>query len=186
MDVASKAESTRLGGSRWSKLLISLQRRSCVVLWLIRLFQLSMMRTRDKQWQRDAFTTFIGVPWHPRELAVEAPTASSRRPHVKKSLVQQHGETPGCPACLGVSSQYTKCRERFERLINPNATDVFPAIPSAVEDPSPAGGGASAEQQRATHSDTSKHVRQTVGMKRGAEEDPTSSAKSAHTRPPPL
>ena len=100
---------------------------------------------------------------------------------------QQHGETPGCPACLGVSSQHTKCRERFERLINPNATDVIPATPSAVEDPSPAGGGASAEQQRATHSDTSKHVRQTVGMKRDAEEDPmSSSAKRAHTRPPPL
>ena len=35
--VASGAESTRLGGSRWTKLLISLQRRSCVVLWLSRL-----------------------------------------------------------------------------------------------------------------------------------------------------
>ena len=38
-------------------------------------------------------------------------------------------------------------RERFERLINPNGTAVIPAVPSAVEDPSPAGGAASAEQQ---------------------------------------
>ena len=82
-------------------------------------------RTRDKQWQRDAFTTFIDVPWNPRGLAVETPVASNRRRHITKSLVQQHGETPGCSASLGVSSKHTtKCRERFERLINPNATDV--------------------------------------------------------------
>ena len=145
-------------------------------------------RTRDNQWQRDAFTTSTGVPWIPRGLAVEAPMASNRRRYITKSLVQQHGETPGCSACLGVSSQHTtKCRERFERLINPTATDVIPAIPSTVEDPSPAGGAASAEQQHATQPDTSKHVRQTVGMKRGAEDNPSSSsAKRAHTPPLPL
>ena len=144
-------------------------------------------RTREKQWQRDAFTTFTGVPWNPRGLAVEAPMASNRRRYIAKSLVQQHGETPGCSACLGVSSQRTtKCRERFERLINPNATDVILAIPSAVEDPSPAGGGALAEQQRATQSDTSKYVHQAVGLARGVEDNPmSSSAKRAHTHPPP-
>ena len=26
----------------------------------------SSLRTKDKQWERDAFTTFIGVPWNPR------------------------------------------------------------------------------------------------------------------------
>ena len=115
--------------------------------------------TRDKQWQRDAFTTFISVPWDPRGLAVEAPMASSRRRYITKSLVQQHVETPGCSVCLGVSSQHTTtCRERFERLINPNATDVIPAIPSAVGDPSPAGDAASTEQRHATQPDTSKHV----------------------------
>ena len=57
-------------------------------------------RTRDEQWQRDAFTTFIGVPWNPRGLAVEAPMARSKRRYITKSLVQQHGETPGCSACL--------------------------------------------------------------------------------------
>ena len=141
-------------------------------------------RTRDKPWQRDVFTTFIGAPWNPRRLAVEAPMASSRKRYITKSLVQQH--TPGCSACLGVSSQHTtKCRERFEQLINPNATDVIPAIPSAVEDPSLAGGAASAEQQHATQPDTSK--RQGVGMKRGAEDNPmSSSAKRAHTPAPPL
>ena len=53
-----------------------------------------------------------------------------------------------------------------------NATDVIPAIPSAVEDPSPAGGVASAEQHHTTQPDTWKHVRQTVGMKRGADDNP--------------
>ena len=36
-------------------------------------------RTRVKQWQRDAFTTFTGVPWNPRGLAVEAPFNSTAR-----------------------------------------------------------------------------------------------------------
>ena len=54
--------------------------------------------------------------------------ARSRRRYITKSLIQQHGETPGCSACLGIASQHTaKCRERFEKLINPNATDVIPA-----------------------------------------------------------
>ena len=143
-------------------------------------------RTRDKQWQRDAFTTFIGVPWNPRGLAVEAPMASSRRRYITKSLVQQHGETPGCSACLGVSSQHTAtCRERFERLINPNATDVIPVIPNVVGDPSPTGDVASTGKRQATQSDTLK--RQAVGLKRGAEDNPmSSSAKKAHTPPPQL
>ena len=53
-------------------------------------------RTRDKQRQRDAFTTFTGVTWNSRGLAVEAPMASNRRRYITKSLVQRHGETPGC------------------------------------------------------------------------------------------
>ena len=43
-------------------------------------------RTRDKQWQRDAFTTFTGMPWNRRGLAVEAPMASNRRRYITKSL----------------------------------------------------------------------------------------------------
>ena len=83
-------------------------------------------RTKDKQWERDAFTTFIGVPWKCRRLAVEAPVASSTRRYITKSLVQQHGETPCCSACLGMALQHAaKYRERFEKLINPNATDVI-------------------------------------------------------------
>ena len=59
---------------------------------------------------------------------------------------------------------------------------MIPAISGAMEDPSPAGGGASVEQHHATQPDTSKHVRQAVGMQRGAEENPaSSSAKSSHT-----
>ena len=51
-------------------------------------------RTRDRQWQRDSFTTFIGVPWNPRGLAVEVPMASNRRRYITQALIQQHGETP--------------------------------------------------------------------------------------------
>ena len=140
-------------------------------------------RTRHKQRQRDAFTTFIGVPWNPTGLAVEAPMASNRRRYITKSLVQQHGETPDCPACLEVSSQHTtKCRERFERLINPNATDAIPALPSAVEDPGPAGDETSLKQEHATQPYTAQHVRQTAGRKRGAEDNPmSSSTKRART-----
>ena len=125
---------------------------------------------------------------NPRGLAVKAPMASSRTRKITKSLVQQHGETPGSPACLGVSSQHTtKCRERFERLINPNATDVIPAIWNGVGDLSPAGDETSLKQQHATQPDTAQHVRQTAGMKRGAEDNPmSSSTKIAHTPPPPL
>ena len=91
--------------------------------------------------------------------------ASNKKRYITKSLIQQHGETPSSSACLGASSQHTtKCRERFERLINPNATDVIPVIPSAVEDPKLAGGGTSMEQQHATQPDTTQHVRQTVGL----------------------
>ena len=89
--------------------------------------------TRD-QWQRDAFTTFIGVPWNPRGLAVEAPMASNRRRYITKFLVQQH------QAVQHVWEFHRSARRSVERdssgWINPSATDVIPAIPRAVEDPS--------------------------------------------------
>ena len=60
-------------------------------------------------------------------------------------------------------------------------------IPSAVGDPSPAGDAASTEQRHATQPDTSKHVHPTVGMKRGAEDNPMfSSANRAHAIHPPV
>ena len=96
--------------------------------------------------------------------------------------IQRYGETPGSSECLGaVSRRTTTCRERFERLISPNAIDVTPVIPSAVEDQSPAGDAASTRQQHATQLDTSKHVHQAVGVKRRAEVNSMfSSAKRAH------
>ena len=76
--------------------------------------------------------------------------------------------------------------ERYEQLINPYATDVIPAIPSAVEDPKPAG-GETTMQQRATQPGTVQHARQFVGTRRGAEDNQVlSSAKRSHTPPPPL
>ena len=35
-------------------------------------------RAANKQWERDAFTTFIGLPRNPRGLAVEAPVAKQQ------------------------------------------------------------------------------------------------------------
>ena len=64
---------------------------------------------------------------------------------------------------------------------------MTPVIPSAVEDPSPAGDAASTRHQHATQLDTSKHVHQAVGAKRRAEVNPTfSSAKRAHAIHPPV
>ena len=134
-------------------------------------------RTRDKQWQHDAFTTFMGVPWNPRGLAVEAPMAAAG------------GGTSQSPSSNSTARRQTvqhtwefhrSTRQRAEK--DPNATDVIPAIPSAVGDPSQASDAASTEQKRGTQSDMSKHVHQAVGMKRGAEDNPmSSSAKRAHT-----
>ena len=74
------------------------------------------------------------------------------------------------------------CRERFEHLINPNATDVIPVI---CGDPSLTGDVASTGQRHATQPDTLE--RQAVGLKRGAEDNPlSSSAKRAHTPPSQL
>ena len=62
---------------------------------------------------------------------------------------------------------------------------MIPVIPSVVGDPSPTGDVASTGQRYATQPDTLK--RPTVGMKRGAEDNPmSSSAKRAHTPTPQL
>ena len=89
-------------------------------------------RTTGKQWQRNGFTNFTGVPRNPKELAREL--TGNRRKCISKFPIQRYGETLGSSECLGaLSRRTTTCRERFERVINPNATDVTPVIPSAVE-----------------------------------------------------
>ena len=143
--------------------------------------RLPQRRTARKKWQSNAFTNFTRVPRNTWELARE-PMTENKIKYISKSLIQRHGEMLGCSECLEASSRHTTtCRERFERPINPNAADVTPVIPNAVVDPSPAGDAASTKQRHATQPDTSKHVHQAVGMKRGAEADPIfSSAKRAH------
>ena len=63
-------------------------------------------RTSNKQWERDAFTTFIGVPWNPRGLAVVRPQrqATGGDTSQRRSFVSMV-KTPGCAACLGTASQ---------------------------------------------------------------------------------
>ena len=108
---------------------------------------------------------------NPRKLARE-PMTENRKKCISKFPIQWYGETPGCSECLrALARRTTTCRERFERLINPNATNVTPVIPSAAGDPSPTGDAVSTRQQHATQLDTLKHVHQSVGVKRGAEAD---------------
>ena len=108
--------------------------------------RLPQRRTARKQWQPNTFTNFTGAPRNPRELTGE-PMAEDRKNYISKSPIQRYGETSGCSECLGASSRHTTtCRETFERLTNPNATDVTPVVLSAVGDPSLASDGASTEQ----------------------------------------
>ena len=104
----------------------------------------------------------------------------NRTKYISKSLIQRYGEMLGISKCLGASLRHTTmCRERFERMINPNATDATTMIPSAAGDPSPAGDAVSTKQRHATQLDTSKHVHQAIGMEGGAEANPMfSSAKT--------
>ena len=147
-------------------------------------------RAANKQWERDAFTTLIGVPWNPRGLVVEAPVASNRRRYITKALIHQYGETPGCAACLGTASQHTaKCRDRFEQLTNPSVTDEVPAVSSSAEEiQRPDSGAAPVQnQQQTTEHSTELPVQQATGMKRGMEDrSAPPSAKRSHTPPPAL
>ena len=64
---------------------------------------------------------------------------------------------------------------------------MTPVIPSAVEEPSPAGDAASTRQQHATQLDTSKHVHQVARAKTRAKVHPMfSSSKRAHANHPPV
>ena len=133
---------------------------------------LPQRRTTRKQWQRNASTKFTGVPRNPKELERELITGN-RWKCISKFTIHRYGETPGSSECLGASSRHDNVpREAFERPNNPNATDVTPVIPSAVEDPSPAGDAASTRQQHSTQLDTSKHIHQAVGVKRRSKVNP--------------
>ena len=111
--------------------------------------RLPQSRTTRKQWQQNAFTIFTGVPRNPKKWT------ENRKKCISRFSIERYGETPGSSECLGASSRRTTtCREGFERPFNPNATDVTPEIPSAVEDPSPADDAASTRQQHATQLDT--------------------------------
>ena len=96
----------------------------------------------------------------------------NKRKCISKFTIQRYGETPGSSECLGAFLRRT--------------TDVTPVIPSAVEEPSPAGDAASTRQQHATQLDTLKHVHQVVRAKRRAVHPMFSSAKRAHANHPPV
>ena len=62
--------------------------------------RLPQRRTARKQWQRNAFTNFTGVPRNPRKLARELMTGN-RRKCISKLPIQRYGETPGSFRVLG-------------------------------------------------------------------------------------
>ena len=91
--------------------------------------RLSQRRTTRKQWQRNAFAKFTGVPRNPRKLA-RGPMTRNRRKCISKSLIQRYGETPSSSECLGASSRHTSGRReildraaQFEALQHIHLTD---------------------------------------------------------------
>ena len=58
--------------------------------------RLPQRRTARKQWQRNAFTNFTGVPKNPRELTRE-PMTENRKKFLSKSQIQRYGEMLGSP-----------------------------------------------------------------------------------------
>ena len=78
----------------------------------------SLMRKAEvDRWSREDYNSFIGVPWNPRGVELTAPAKSSRRKYIAKTLVDEHGLTEGCQACLGMSSIHSaRCRQRSEKI----------------------------------------------------------------------
>ena len=105
----------------------------------------------------------------------------NRRKHVTESLIQD--ETPGGKAYLMASLRVTmKCQRRLGLSTNLNVTGGDPAVRRVVK-----GSRSASVEQFATHLDTVQHIRQTAGLKRGAEDDVVvSPAKRTHTVPFPL
>ena len=68
--------------------------------------RLPQRRTARKQWQRNAFTNFTGVPRNPIKLAREKMTGNWRK-CISKFPIQRYGETPGSSECLGALSRRT-------------------------------------------------------------------------------
>ena len=107
------------------------------------------------------------------------------RKQKEASLIQD--EAPSGPVHLEASLRATtKCQRKFELPMNPNVIGGNSTVQRVVKGSRSFGVEAS-EEQFATHLDTVQHIRQTAGLKRGAEDDVVvSPAKRAHTIPFPL
>ena len=100
-------------------------------------------RAEHDRWSQEEYRSFIGVPWNPRAPTVEAPAASGGKRYITKALVQEHGETPDCMACLARSSVHTiACRARFEEIFARTA----PPQEALPLQPQPAASSSQAEQ----------------------------------------
>ncbi|CAK0826802.1 unnamed protein product [Prorocentrum cordatum] len=83
-------------------------------------------RDGSERWIQEEFRTSIGVPWNPRAPTTETPVVSTRRRYITCALIQEHGESPDCAACLGLSSVHTiACRDRFEEIFKKQAEQLI-------------------------------------------------------------
>ena len=64
-------------------------------------------KPEEQQWSKEEYTTFLGVPWNPRGLAVSAPVAAARRKYITKAIVMEFGMTDGCNGRIGIGNTHT-------------------------------------------------------------------------------
>ena len=109
----------------------------------------------------------------------------NKRKRVTESLILD--EMPrGMAHSVASPRVTTKCQRTLGLSTNPNVIGGDPTVRRVVKGSRSVGVEAS-EEQFETHLDTVQHVRQTAGLKRGAEDDVVvSPAKRAHTIPFPL
>ena len=123
--------------------------------------------TRDKQWQREALTTFIGVPWNQEDwrwkLRWPAAGGGTSQSHLFNSTARRQ-------AVQLAWEFHRSTLQRAEKDLNPNATDVIPVIPSVVGDPSPTGDVASTGQRQATQPARFQHGAHRINFHDGERE----------------
>ena len=74
--------------------------------------------TEDRRWNPETLRMFVGVPWNPRGITIDAPGGIRKR-YITRGLVQTHGAADGCPACQGDGQVHVpRCRKRFEDIFD--------------------------------------------------------------------
>ena len=72
--------------------------------------------TEGRQWNPETLRMFVGAPWNPRGITIDA-LGRIRKRYITRALVQTHGATDGCLACQGDGQVHVpRCRNRFEDI----------------------------------------------------------------------